>query len=71
MSQIENREQSMATANNPAIYKSIIVGVVVSMIGVFLRFAFDSFWLSLASWIILAIGSVLSCIAVFKILNAK
>lgn len=71
MSQAEKREQSMATANNPAIYKQMIVGVVLSVIGVFLRFAYDSMTLSLISWAILAVGSVWSCIAVFKILNAK
>ena len=71
MNQTEQREHSMETANDPAIYKSMLVGIVISMIGVFLRFAFDSMWLSIASWLILLIGSVWCCVAVFKILNAK
>ncbi len=65
------REQSIQTANQSGIYTTILVGVVISVIGAFLRFAFDSFWLSLASWIILFVGAIITCLAVFKILNAK
>lgn len=71
MNQSEQREQSMKTANETSIYKLIIVGVVISMIGVYLRFAFDSTMLSIVSWVILFIGSFVCCKAVFKILNAK
>ncbi len=71
MNQAEERDHSMATANNPAIYKTMAVGIIISLIGVFLRFAFDSVMLSIVSWVILLIGAVWSCIAVFKILNAK
>lgn len=71
MNQTEKRDQSMATANNPAIYKSMVVGIVLSLIGVFLRFAYDSTMLSIVSWGILLVGAVWSCISVFKILNAK
>jgi len=71
MNQSEEREKSMESANQTSIYKSILVGVVVSMIGVYLRFAFDSMWLSIVSWVILFFGSYLCCKAVFKILNAK
>lgn len=67
----KERDHSMQTANEPAIYMMILVGVVVSVIGVFLRFAYDALWLSLLSWVILAIGSVIACMGVFKILNAK
>lgn len=67
----KEREQSIQTANEPAIYMTILLGVVVSVIGVFLRFAYDALWLSLASWAILAVGAVISCMGVFKILNAK
>ncbi len=67
----KEREQSIQTANQPAIYMTILVGVIVSMVGVFLRFAFDSFWLSLASWIILFAGAIICCMGVFKILDAK
>jgi hypothetical protein len=71
MNQSEQREQSMKTANETSIYKLIIVGVVISMIGVYLRFAFDSTMLSIVSWVILFVGSFVCCKAVFKILNAK
>ncbi|MBY0543333.1 MAG: hypothetical protein K2P75_08005 [Sphingobacteriaceae bacterium] len=71
MTPTEQRDQSMQTANQTSIYKLILVGVVVSMIGVFLRFAFDSTMLSIASWVILFIGAFICCKAVFKILDAK
>jgi hypothetical protein len=66
-----DREQSIETANQPSIYMTILVGVVISVIGVFLRFAFDALWLSLLSWAILTVGTIICCKAVFKILNAK
>jgi divalent metal cation (Fe/Co/Zn/Cd) transporter len=71
MNQAEEREKSMETANQSPIYMLIAVGVIVSMIGVFLRFAFDSTILSIVSWVILFIGSFICCKAVFKILDAK
>lgn len=71
MNQTEEREQSMETANQPSIYMLILVGVVISVIGVFARFAFDSTILSIVSWGILTVGTIICCKAVFKILNAK
>jgi uncharacterized membrane protein YeaQ/YmgE (transglycosylase-associated protein family) len=71
MGQAEEREKSMETANQSPIYMLMMVGVVVSMVGVFLRFAFDSTVLSIVSWVILFIGSFICCKAVFKILDAK
>ena len=71
MGQTEEREQSMETANQPSIYMLILVGVLISIVGVYARFAFDSTALSIASWVILLIGSIICCKAVFKILNAK
>lgn len=62
--------KSMENANQASIYKLLIVGVVVSMVGVYLRFAFDSSILSLVSWIILFLGAFICCKAVFKILGA-
>lgn len=67
----KEREQSMETANQASIYKLILVGVLVSILGVYLRFAFDSTTLSIVSWAILFVGSFICCKAVFKILNAK
>ncbi|RZJ82093.1 MAG: hypothetical protein EOO47_01860 [Flavobacterium sp.] len=71
MNQAEERERSMETANQSSIYMMITVGVIVSIIGVFLRFAFDSTMLSIVSWVILFVGAFISCKAVFKILDAK
>lgn len=62
--------KSMENANQPSIYTLMIVGVLISMLGVYLRFAFDSNMLSLVSWIILFIGAFVCCKAVFKILGA-
>ncbi len=62
--------KSMENANQASIYKLLIVGVVVSMVGVYLRFAFDSSMLSLVSWIILFLGAFICCKAVFKILGS-
>ena len=67
----KEREKSIDTANQPAIYMTILVGVIICVIGTFLRFAFDSMALSLVSWGILAIGTVICCKGVFKILDAK
>ena len=71
MNQAEEREHSMQTANQTGIYKTMLVGIVIGIIGVYLRFAFDAVWLSILSWAILTIGSIIACKAVFKILNAK
>ncbi len=71
MTPTEQRDQSMQTANQTSIYKLILVGIVVSIIGVFLRFAFDSTILSIVSWVILFIGAFICIKAVFKILDAK
>ncbi|MGE6218850.1 MULTISPECIES: hypothetical protein [Pedobacter] len=67
----QQRENSMKTANDSAIYSSLALWTVVTVIGVFLRFAFDSLTLSLVSWAILALGFVMCCVTAFKILNAK
>ncbi len=62
--------ESMQKANQTSIYQLITVGVVVSMIGVFLRFAGDSMILSIVSWVILFVGAFICCKAVFKILGS-
>ncbi len=61
---------SMKTANDEGIYKLLLVGIILGVIGVFLRFAGDSDMLSLISWIILFIGAGLCFKGVFKILGA-
>jgi len=62
--------KSMQNANQPSIYQLLVVGIVLSMIGVFLRFAGDSMILSIVSWAILFIGAFVCCKAVFKILGS-
>ncbi|MES2417184.1 MAG: hypothetical protein V4541_03300 [Bacteroidota bacterium] len=67
----KDREHSMETANNVAIYKLILVGILIGIVGVYLRFAFDSTILSIVSWAILVLGIIVTFKGVFKILNAK
>ncbi|WP_367865291.1 hypothetical protein [Pedobacter sp. WC2423] len=66
----KHNTKSMQNANQTSIYKLLVAGIVVSMLGVYLRFAFDSTTLSLVSWIILFLGAFICCKAVFKILGS-
>lgn len=61
---------SMKRANETSIYKLMAVGIVISVVGVYLRFAGESMTLSLVSWAILFIGAFIACKGVFKILAA-
>ncbi|WP_432709202.1 hypothetical protein [Pedobacter sp.] len=62
--------ESMQRANQTSIYQLMTIGVIVSIIGVFLRFAGDSMMLSIVSWVILFVGAFICCKAVFKILGS-
>ncbi|SEA19076.1 hypothetical protein [Pedobacter hartonius] len=62
--------KSIVNANETAIYKLLVVGILVSIVGVYLRFAGDSMTLSIVSWAILFIGAFICCKAVFKILGS-
>lgn len=66
----KHNTKSMQNANETSIYKLLVVGIVVSILGVYLRFAFDSNMLSLVSWIILFLGAFICIKAVFKILGS-
>lgn len=66
----KHNTKSMQNANETSIYTQIVIGVIVSIVGVYLRFAMDSTTLSLISWIILFIGAIISIRAVFRILAA-
>ncbi|WP_219224035.1 hypothetical protein [Pedobacter antarcticus] len=66
----KHNTKSMQNANETSIYKLLVVGIVVSIVGVYLRFAMDSTILSLVSWIILFLGAFICFKAVFKILNS-
>ncbi len=71
MGQSEEREKSMASANSTSNYTLILWGVLIGIVGVYARFAFDSTTLSIVSWVILLIGAIVACKGVFKILDAK
>lgn len=71
MNQSQEREKSMESANSTSNYTLILWGVLIGMVGVFARFAFDSTTLSIASWVVLFIGAIVACKGVFKILDAK
>ena len=62
--------ESMKRANDASIYKLMTVGILIGILGVYLRFAFDSTTLSIVSWVILFVGAVIACKGVFKILEA-
>ena len=66
----KHNTKSMQNANETSIYKLLIAGVIVCLVGVYLRFAFDSMILSLVSWIILFLGAFICFKAVFKILGS-
>lgn len=66
----KHNTESMKRANETSIYKLMTVGILISILGVYLRFAGDSTTLSIVSWVILLIGSVVACKGVFKILAA-
>jgi hypothetical protein len=66
----KHNTESMKRANDTSIYKLMTVGILIGILGVYLRFAGDSMTLSIVSWVILLIGSVIACKGVFKILDA-
>lgn len=66
---VQNTE-SMKRANETSLYITMVIGVLISIVGVYLRFAMDSVTLSIVSWVILFIGSFIACKAVFKIMDA-
>lgn len=66
----KHNTKSMQSANQTSIYKLLVVGLVISLVGVYLRFAMDSTILSLVSWAILFLGAFTCFKAVFKILGS-
>lgn len=65
-----NNSQSVQNANQTDIYKLMVVGLLVTVFGAYIRYAYDSTILSVIAWIILFAGVVICCKAVFKILAA-
>ena len=71
MEQTPNQNtESMKRANDVSTYKLMTVGILIGLLGVYLRFAYDSTTLSIVSWVILFTGAVIACKGVFKILDA-
>lgn len=66
----KHNTDSMKRANEASVYKLMVVGILITMLGVYLRFAGDSMTLSIVSWVILFVGSIIACKGVFKILAA-
>ena len=66
----KHNTDSMKRANDGSIYKLMVLGILITMLGVYLRFAGDSMTLSIVSWVILFVGSIVACKGVFKILAA-
>jgi hypothetical protein len=66
----KHNTESMKRANELSIYKLMVVGILIGILGVYLRFAGDSTTLSIVSWVILLIGTIVACKGVFKILAA-
>lgn len=64
----KHNTESMKRANETSIYILMVVGILISIVGVYLRFAGDSMTLSIISWVILFLGSIIACKGVFKIL---
>ena len=62
--------ESMKKANSVSTYKLMTIGILIGIVGVYLRFAFDSNALSIVSWVILFIGAFIACKGVFRILEA-
>jgi hypothetical protein len=62
--------KSMQSANELSIYRTLLLGIIIAAVGVFLRFAHDSPTLSLISWAILFVGAAFCFKAVFRILGS-
>lgn len=64
-----HNNDSTVNANNPAHYVLIAIAVVIGMAGVLLRFMVDGILMDTISNILLVVGSVISLVAVFRILK--
>jgi len=62
--------KSMQSANELSIYRTLLLGIIIATVGVFLRFVHESPTLSLISWIILFVGAAFCFKAVFRILGS-
>jgi hypothetical protein len=65
MSHIKETEE----ANNPSHYIVLTVAIAIGLVGVYLRFAGDSFLINATSNVILVVGIVIALRSVFKIMK--
>jgi uncharacterized membrane protein YqiK len=65
MSHIKETEE----ANNPSHYMVLTVAIVIGLVGVYLRFAGNSFAINAASNVILVAGVIIALRSVFKIMK--
>ncbi len=69
MENTTNNNNSTAEANNPSHYTTIITGIVIGLIGIFLRFTGTWPMISIVSNVIWVIGIVICLRSVLKILK--
>lgn len=69
MEETYNKNKDTVEANDPAHYKLIVIGIVIGMIGIFLRFTGSWTLIDIVSNILFVIGIVISLRAVLKILK--
>lgn len=69
MEETYNKNKSTVEANDPAHYKLIIIGIVVGMTGILLRFTGNWALIDIVSNILFVIGIVICLRAVLTILK--
>ena len=61
---------SLVNANNPSHYKVIIIGVFITLFGVYIKEAiYHSMVVDLLGWALTFIGAIVSIVGVFRILK--
>ncbi len=68
---MENQNRSIEKANQTSKYTLMTWGILICMVGTFVRFAADNTILSIASWAVLLVGTIICIKAVFAILNSR
>ena len=63
------KNNSTAEANNPSHYTTITLGIVVGLVGIFLRFVADGSMITIISNVLWVVGSVICIKAVLNILK--
>ncbi len=64
-----NKNKATVEANDPVHYSQIIIGIVIGLIGIFLRFAGSWPMISIVSNVLWVIGVVICLRAVLRILK--